>query len=178
MTRRPRAGLALIAVGGLALAGCGASSARSAGAAKGNSGSNPTAASAATVDVRSTNLGRVLTTADGKVIYLLTADSSGTRSCSGSCLRYWPPVMIHGTPTGASGVSAHLGELAVSGGQQLTVNGQPAYTYIGDSSAGSTTGEGIRSFGGTWWVLSTSGAAITNSTPTSTSTSRSGYGGY
>lgn len=90
--------------------------------------------------------------------------------------------MLQGTPTAASGVSAHLGRLAVSGGEQLTVNGYPAYTYIGDGSAGQTAGQGVRSFGGTWWALSTTGAALSKSatTPAPTSGGNSGgnYGGY
>ncbi|MDA8045162.1 MAG: hypothetical protein M0Z30_08000 [Actinomycetota bacterium] len=176
MSRIPRAGLATLAIGGLALAGCGTSSAKAPGAA--SNASPSTGSAATTVEVRSTALGQVLTTASGKVLYLLTADRPGSRSCSGACLQYWPPVMLHGAAVGAPGVTAHLGQLAVSGGEQLTVNGQPAYTYSGDTIAGQTSGQGIGSFGGVWWVMSTSGAAITNSTHSTAPTSASGYSGY
>jgi predicted lipoprotein with Yx(FWY)xxD motif len=48
------------------------------------------------------------------------------------------------------------------GMKQVTYGGHPLYTYLGDRSPGQTTGEGIQSFGGIWWVLSaTSGSAIT-----------------
>jgi predicted lipoprotein with Yx(FWY)xxD motif len=44
-----------------------------------------------------------------------------------------------------------------------TYHGWPLYTYSGDSGPGQTNGEGITSFGGTWYVLSTSGSPVTSS---------------
>lgn len=177
MIRHSRAGLATLCLGGAALAGCG-TGAGATHAAKGSPTTQPSGAPAATVDVRSTSLGRVLTTSTGQVIYLLTADRPGVRSCTATCLTYWPPVVVHGPPSPAAGSTARLGEIGFNGGQQLTVDGYPAYTYVGDSSAGQTTGEGVRSFGGTWWVLSPAGTAITRTAAVPTTTSGGNYGGY
>ncbi len=191
MIRRPPSRLVVLAAGGLALAGigagCGSSGARTAGAASGTSPQPATGTSlrpagnsggGTSVDVRSTSLGQVLTTPTGGVMYLLTADRPGARACSGTCLQFWPPVMVHGAASAGPGVTARLGETPLNGGQQLTVDGHPAYTYSGDSSAGQTAGEGIRSFGGTWWALSSSGAAVTGATAAKPPSSAGSYGGY
>ena len=178
MIRRPQSHLVPLVLGGLVLAGCGAGGARTTGATSSSSGLQPTGAPAPAVAVRSTGLGPVLTTPAGGVIYELTSDRPGARSCSGSCLSFWPPVMINGTPRAAAGVTAQLGELPLNGGQQLTVDGHPAYTYLGDTSAGQTAGEAVRSFGGTWWALSTTGAAVTSTAPKQPPASGGAYGGY
>jgi predicted lipoprotein with Yx(FWY)xxD motif len=182
MHRPSRFASATVALAAVALAGCGAGTAATSGSSATTAsapGAKASGASTATVEVRTTSDGRVLTTSTGKVIYLLTADRPGSRACTGSCLRYWPPVMVHGTPTAASGVTARLGELPLAGGQQLTVDGHPAYTFVGDSGPGTTSGEGVHSFGGIWWVLSPAGTAVTSAASTSTTTSGSGgYGGY
>ncbi len=191
MIRRPPSCLVALAAGGLALAGigagCGSSGTRAAGAT-GSTTRQPAAGTSlqppghstggASVDVRSTGLGQVLVTPTGNVIYLLTSDRPGARACSGACLDLWPPVMVHGAPSAGPGVSARLGELPLNGGQQLTVDGHPAYTFSGDSSAGQTAGEGIHSFGGTWWALSASGAAVTNAGAARPPSTGGSYGGY
>ena len=60
-----------------------------------------------------------------------------------------------GALTKARGISGTLSRLKrVRGGfTQLMLNGHPVYRYNGDSSKGQGNGEGIRSFGGTWHVV-------------------------
>ena len=48
-----------------------------------------------------------------------------------------------------------------------TYHGWLMYEYSGDSSPGDANGQGIKSFGGTWWVLDASGNPV-----------KSGGGGY
>lgn len=161
--------LAAGCAGLLLLAACGGSSSVS-----GSSGDSQAAGSSdGVVHAAKTSLGSVLVTSKGRVIYLLTSDKSGRSSCSDSCLQVWPPVSAGtGTPS-ATGVSAKLGVLSrPDGTRQLTVAGHPAYTYASDTAAGQTAGQGIRSYGGTWWALSPAGTAITSSGGTR------GGGGY
>jgi hypothetical protein len=43
----------------------------------------------------------------------------------------------------------------------VTYDGHPLYYYGGDSHAGTTAGQGSDGFGAKWWLVSTSGKAIT-----------------
>jgi hypothetical protein len=42
-----------------------------------------------------------------------------------------------------------------------TYNGWLVYEYSGDSGPGQSNGQGIKSFGGTWYVLNASGSPVT-----------------
>ncbi len=182
VTSSARPGRALLgatmAAGLLVLAACGGSSSYGGSGGSSSGTAKPAAAGSGAVKVASTGLGKVLETSAGRVVYLLTSDPSGTSTCSGSCLRLWPPVLVTGTPE-AAGISATLGTLSRPEGRQLTVAGHPAYTYAGDSAAGQTSGQGITSFGGTWWALSPAGDAVTRSGPGgSTGSTSGGVRGY
>ena len=54
-----------------------------------------------------------------------------------------------------------LGTIKVKGGNDVTYNGHPLYTYISDVKSGVISGEGNKSFGAPWWVVSPAGNAIT-----------------
>jgi predicted lipoprotein with Yx(FWY)xxD motif len=113
---------------------------------------------AATVLVASSDLGEILTDADGNTIYYFANDSEGTSTCAGDCLANWPPVPAEGTPTAGDGVDAELGTAeATDGTTMLTVNGFPAYYFAGDSAAGDTNGQGV---GDVWWVYGADGEPI------------------
>lgn len=161
--------LALGAVAVLAAAcGSGSSSSSTGSAAAGTDGGS------APVRVASTSLGTVLTDSSGRTLYLLTSDTASSTTCTGACLAAWPPVAA---PTGSpstTGVTGQLGSFArPEGGRQLTVDGHPLYTYAGDSSPGQTDGEGIRSFGGTWWAVAPDGSAVQGGGPSTGSSSGS-----
>jgi predicted lipoprotein with Yx(FWY)xxD motif len=158
-TRRRRT--AVFALGAAALlltAACGGSSST----AGSGSGARSAGSVAAGVHVASTKLGKTVVAANGRTLYLLTSDKNGSTTCSGGCLQLWPPVMLAagGAPK-ASGVDGALGTLARGGSKQLTIAGHPVYLYAADTAAGDTSGEGIKSYGGTWWAVSPSGTAIT-----------------
>jgi predicted lipoprotein with Yx(FWY)xxD motif len=131
-------------------------------------------AAAARVSLRTTSLGKILVNAQGKTLYLFAPDKSGKSSCYGSCASYWPPLLSTGKPTAGAGVKAAM--LGVTtrkdGKHQVTYNGHPLYTYVGDSAAGKTSGEGLNLSGGLWWVVSSAGKAVKN-----TSSSSGGGGG-
>ena len=59
-----------------------------------------------------------------------------------------------------------------------TYNGWLMYEYTGDSGPAQGHGEGIQSFGGTWYALSPSGNPVTSSGGATGSTTGSSSGGY
>jgi predicted lipoprotein with Yx(FWY)xxD motif len=125
-----------------------------------------TSAANARVNVRTTPLGKILVTAQGHSLYLFAPDTRGKSTCYGSCATYWPPLLSSGKPTAGTGVKASSLGLTVrkDGKHQVTYNGHPLYTYVGDRAAGKTSGEGLNLSGGLWWVVSPAGKAVKNTT--------------
>ena len=117
----------------------------------------------------------------GLTVYLLTADSPGHSTCSSTCLPYWAPVNGP-APASVKGITAALSVTkATSGTSMVTAAGWPLYTFVKDNAPGDVTGEGVKSFGGTWYAVSPSGKAVTapaKTAPTTSSSDNSGGGGY
>jgi predicted lipoprotein with Yx(FWY)xxD motif len=161
------AGLAAVPVVALALASCGSSggSSSSSSAATTSPGSTTAGGSAqqTTVDAGSTSLGSILVDSQGRTLYLFQADSGTTSACTGSCATAWPPLRATGQPTAGNGINASLlGTTRRSDGDpQVTYNGHPLYTFVKDTSAGQTNGEGVNAFGALWYALSPSGDQVT-----------------
>ena len=117
---------------------------------------------APTISVRSTAYGKILVNSKGDTLYLWAKDKNDKSACSGGCLAVWPFVLISGKPTAGSGMNAKLlGTIKVKGGNEVTYNKHPLYSYISDVKPGIISGEGNKSFGAPWWVVSTAGDAIT-----------------
>ena len=117
------------------------------------------ATSGAGLSVRHTSLGRVLVDGGGRTLYLLTSDKPNKSSCNASCLGYWPPAPA--LAKGAApppGVSAQIGSTGTTaGGQMMTANGWPLYTYAGDQKPGEANGNDIDQFGAEWYALQPNG---------------------
>ena len=112
----------------------------------------------ATVLVAESDVGQILTDADGMTIYYFANDSEGASTCEDDCLANWPPVPVEGTPAAGEGVTAELGTTtATDGTTMLTVNGFPAYYFAGDQAAGDTNGQGV---GDVWYVFGSDGEPI------------------
>src|ERR1051325_9060934 len=126
------------------------------------------------VNVRTTSLGKILVTTQGRTLFLFAPDKRGKSVCYGSCATYWPPLLVSGRPTAGAGVKSSLLGTTVrkDGKHQVTYNGHPLYTYVGDATAGKTKGQGLNLSGGLWWVVSPAGTAV------KTTTSGGGGGGY
>jgi len=142
-----------------------------------------TPGAAGVLGVATTSLGPVLVDSKGFTVYLLTADTAGHSTCSAQCLQYWPLVPA---PAGAGvpavqGVSAALGTTkATSGASMVTAGGWPLYSFVKDKAPGDVAGEGVKTFGGTWYAVSPSGQVVTasaKSAPATTSSGGSGGGG-
>lgn len=183
--RRGARGAWLTGTGGLAAvalvaAGCGSSAA---------AGSLPPARAnatgamlhAATVKVaKESGLGKVLVNSAGHTLYLFTPDHQKKPTCSGACASAWPPLDVKGKPTGGSGVkSSLLGTVKGKNGKtQVTYNHWPLYTFADDSAAGQHNGEGLSSFGGTWYAISAAGKEVHVASSSATTTTTSGGGGW
>lgn len=172
---------AVAAVSVLTLSACGSgSSSTNAGTTGGGSSSPKPASTTGGLHVASTSLGKVVVDGSGMTVYMLTADKPNHSSCSAACLAYWPPV----APSKASGISAQTGSTStMSGGTTATVGGWPVYTFAQDQKPGDVTGEGVKTFGGTWYAISASGKPVkpggSNSPKSPASSSSSAYGrGY
>jgi len=97
----------------------------------------------------------VLTNATGSTVYTFAADSPGKSNCYGDCASYWPPVT--GSPS-APGIPGTFGTTTrTDGTKQVTWNGHPLYTYVGDSSSGQANGNNLNLNGGVWHEIVVSG---------------------
>src|SRR4029077_2222678 len=175
-----------IAALALGLAACANNSSSSAGAGGlyGGGGATPAppaATGAATIQAAKVpGVGTVLTNSDGMTLYLFEADKGTTSTCSGDCATNWPPVTTSGNATGTMGAtSSMLGTTTRDDGStQVTYNGHPLYTYAGDTSSGTASGQGINAFGGLWYVVNTAGDAVKGGGGGGGGNSGYGSGGY
>ena len=122
------------------------------------------AAKAAKLQVRSTSLGKILVDSQGFTVYRFTKDGRNKDTCvtTSGCAEVWPPLTTSGRPIAGGGVKASLLSMIklTGGGKQVTYAGHPLYYFIQDKAAGDAKGQAINGFGGLWWVMSPSGAAI------------------
>jgi predicted lipoprotein with Yx(FWY)xxD motif len=120
------------------------------------------AAAVPELTVRRTALGVILTDGRGRTLYAFAADR-GTRSrCTGACARVWPPLTtitrIDRITVGRGVAKSRVGTTIRSGRlRQLTYAGHPLYRFSGDRRPTDTRGQGVRSFGARWAVLTPSG---------------------
>jgi predicted lipoprotein with Yx(FWY)xxD motif len=120
--------------------------------AAGGPDSTSNVSSQAHLEVRQIHGVSVLTNGRGYTLYRFAPDTSGQSTCYSTCASYWPPVT--GRPVAGPGVSGKLGTTArTDGAIQVTYDGHPLYTYIGDSAPGQTTGNNINLNGGFWYEI-------------------------
>ena len=85
------------------------------------------------------------------------------------------PDGVSAAKAGAGIDASLLGTKKVGDETYPTYHGWLLYEFAGDSGPGQGHGEGIKSFGGTWYALDAKGAPITSA---STGTSAPATGGY
>lgn len=161
-----------VAVAALA-AGCGSSSS---GSSSSSSTSPSPATSSAGLHTENSKYGQILVNGSGRTLYLLTADSGTTSSCYNECAGIWPPDTQSGAATGAQADAAKVGSTVRNdNSKQVTYNGHPLYTYAQDGKKGDINGQGLNTFGGTWYVVNPSGDPVTAAP---SPTGGGGGGGY
>jgi predicted lipoprotein with Yx(FWY)xxD motif len=180
--RRRRALLVVpaVAAGLVALAACSSSSSSStsapssasAGSTATASGSSASGAAQATAEgLKTATIGgvTVLTNAKGFTLYSFAPDTATKSACSGACAAAWPPQTAPATVT-----SPYATIKRSNGSTQLTFDGHPLYTYVGDTAPGTASGNDINAFGGLWHEVPASGGAA----PAGTSSPGAGGVGY
>ncbi|HEY7070467.1 MAG TPA: hypothetical protein VH479_10150 [Acidimicrobiales bacterium] len=118
--------------------------------------STEAASADAVVKTADSDLGQILTTKDGMTVYGFKNDMNGTSSCVDGCATAWPPVMVDSDQL-PSGMDADVFAVITrpDGTFQLKAGDWPLYTFMGDSSAGQTNGQGT---GGVWFVVKPDGS--------------------
>ncbi len=109
------------------------------------------AATSTSAGLKTTVIGgtTVLTNAKGFTLYSFAPDTPTVSKCYGSCAAYWPPVT--GTAPASPGLPGTVGTITRTGGaHQLTYNGHPLYTYIGDTAPDQAKGNNLNLNGGLW----------------------------
>jgi predicted lipoprotein with Yx(FWY)xxD motif len=108
--------------------------------------------------VMHSNLGWVMATAKGLVVYTFGKDSKGAPpTCTGSCAAVWAPVT--GVPKAgpADTFPGTFGVVTGAGGKKvITYNGYPLYTFVGAPPL-STKGNGLE---GVWHVIMLSASDV------------------
>jgi predicted lipoprotein with Yx(FWY)xxD motif len=113
-------------------------------------------------------MGSAVVNQDGFLLYRFDRDTNDPPSsnCDGDCAEVWPPALTDGNPR-LKGVSDDaVGTISREDGtRQITLDGWPLYTYIGDKKAGQWKGQGV---GGTWFVIQPNGKKNLECMPTGT----------
>ncbi|MDX6480260.1 MAG: hypothetical protein QOG85_770 [Gaiellaceae bacterium] len=123
------------------------------------------------------DLGRVLVDGRGRTVYVLTSAAKKNVPCTddSGCTDVWPDLSLpDGTSSATAGVGVDdslLGTMEANGETYPTYNGYLLYEYANDDRPGDDNGEGIKSFGGTWYTLNASGTPVKHE-------SMDNYGGY
>jgi predicted lipoprotein with Yx(FWY)xxD motif len=98
----------------------------------------------------------VVTNARGFTLYWFGPDTPTKSNCYGTCAVYWPPLV--GIPRAGPGVTGELGTIRRShGAAQITYDGHPLYSYVGDGAPGQAAGNNIDLNGGAWHEMAASG---------------------
>jgi predicted lipoprotein with Yx(FWY)xxD motif len=174
----------LVVIAGL-VAGCGGGSSQSMHTTGGVAGTKKSSAtpSAMFSTAKLAGVGTVLVDGRGRTVYILTSGGHTNVPCTDSsgCTKLWPDLPLSsGTSKARAGMGVKaslLGTKKLSDGETYpTYNGWLMYEYAGDSASGQSNGEGITSFGGTWYVLNPGGQPVKSKSGGSSSSG--GGGGY
>ena len=114
-------------------------------------GANSAAPAVTGTALKTTTVGgtTILTNAKGFTLYSFAPDTPASSTCYGSCAVYWPPVT--GTTAAGQGLPGKVTTITrTDGSHQLTYDGHPLYTYIGDTAPGQARGNNLNLNGGLW----------------------------
>jgi predicted lipoprotein with Yx(FWY)xxD motif len=162
----------------IALAACSAGSSSSSGTSKPCAGSMPGSTSRDAVSTWCSAYGAILVNGKGYTLYASSADTANKSACASSCAAIWPPLAVSGTPKLGPGLNKSLvGDvIRTDGNHQLTYGGHPLYAYRADTGPHLVNGQRLKSFGGTWYVVSaTTGKLITKKPSTKHKGNGPGY---
>ena len=163
--------LAAIGAVVLLLAACGGNS--GGGGAYGGDSASPSAsesmstddsggeATAASVMVTDSSLGKILTDSKGMTLYLYDPDAQGKSTCYDACEDAWPVLAVADEDQAKAGEGADQSLIGTTdrtdGTYQVTYNKWPLYYFVQDSAPGDVKGQAK---GGVWWVVDATGTAV------------------
>ena len=81
---------------------------------------------------------KVLADVKGMSVYTFDSDSTNTSTCSGGCIKVWPPLEV---PAGATVLPPYSSITGNNGKPQLTLNGLPLYYFHNDKVPADAQGE-------------------------------------
>ena len=115
---------------------------------------NSTSGSSAPVVKTASNAkyGSILVDNEGNTLYTLVSNGAPI-ACSGSCPHVWPPLLVPAGDNNLTGASGVTGLGKSSSGTVVEYQGYPLFHYSGDTAPGQANGNGISSYGGTWYVI-------------------------
>ena len=126
----------------------------------------------------SSTFGTLLVSSTGLTLYQLGSEKKGTITCTGSCAKIWPPLLLPAgaKPIAGTGVSqAKLGTIKrPDHGTQVTYSGKALYRFASDRKSGAVSGQNVASFH-IVVLKAGSGSAATSTAPAAPSTG-GGYG--
>lgn len=150
--------LLTLGLAGCSTAGSAAPSPSPSPAAQGDAPATTDSSPSVDVTVAATALGKVVVDGKGMTAYYFDADvkDSGKSTCTGGCATAWPAIEATTTTPKVSGITGKVGTITgVDGGRQITIDGRPIYTFVGDKKAGDVTGQGDK---GVWYVVNPDGS--------------------
>ncbi len=173
--------LCLVAAIAVVIAGCGGGNDSSSGGAYGGGGgggkpadetgeasakgaygeSNETSSGGAGIvsAAKAGDLGTVLVDSEGRTLYDFHKDKGSKSACYSACAEAWPPLLTEGDPQAQGPADrSMLGTTKRKDGTlQVTYNGWPLYTYVGDQKPGEANGNDVKAFGAQWYALEPNG---------------------
>lgn len=111
------------------------------------------------------DVGTVLVDMNGNALYTTEAENDGSVKCVDGCADFWPPLTAEsGETPSVEGIDAEFGSVTrPDGTDQITLDGNPLYTFAEDQEPGAVNGDGFEDdFQGThfvWHVVTVDGAA-------------------
>lgn len=169
-TRMPFAAVAVVIAAALAIV---------IATSSGNSSQATSVAPGSAISLKQTSLGKTLTDANGRTLYLFQGDKRNVSTLSAAGQAVWPPFTSATKPRALGGaIAAQIGTIkGANGSLQIAYNGHPLYYYVGDHSPGQTLGQGLNQFGARWYVLAAGGSAVVSAPSASTPTAPASGGG-
>ena len=104
-------------------------------------------------------LGEITVDSAGNTLYLFIPDAQGESTCYETCADNWPPVLANDEAVAGAGLDQDLvGSVTrTDGSEQVTYGGWPLYSFVGDTEAGQTNGQGVNDV---WYVVAADGTAV------------------
>jgi predicted lipoprotein with Yx(FWY)xxD motif len=175
-TKYPATAVLAAGLAALVLAACGGSNSSSGNSGSGSGSASTMGTSGGVVSVKSVGKSDVLTNAQGKTLYTANVEKGGKIMCTTGCTSIWMPAdgSASQAKTAAADLNLKVGVVKrPDGTDQLTLNGQPLYSFT-QEGAGKLTGNGaMDAFNGTQFTWS---AATTGGTQAASNSSSGGGG--